>query len=376
VNAEGHDVAVAFASLLGRRRETVLARRRGFTLIELLVVIAIIGILAGMLFPVFARARESARKVQCLANVKNVALAVQMYLVDYDNFWPHGTSSPEAMAMIDDFCGGCGYDCRSTSWNPYLRVPVILDEYIKNRDVWHCPSARMESGSGEGFPINPCIPNWWTAARRDGCRANGCNIFPPGWGGDITDSMVQGACSGRGTGGFKQSLGNPCILRELSTSALRDVSRTVVVGDSGWDLGQEMYTHGYAYPDRRLPQQMLVEGCDSHMAKGHCDADTCGNYATADACTPLSPCFGGDTRIIEDVSYRKQFARHLGGDNLGFADGHAKWFDAETILLGGHDHTRNGIHPQVYYGLCVCINLTNKWRSDLPQWSDSTAGVY
>ena len=47
-------------------------RRTGFTLIELLVVIAIIGILAGMLFPVFARAREAARKIQCLSNVKNL----------------------------------------------------------------------------------------------------------------------------------------------------------------------------------------------------------------------------------------------------------------------------------------------------------------
>ena len=55
-------------------------RRRGFTLIELLVVIAIIGILAAMVFPVFARARESARKAVCLSNVKNIALAIQMYL--------------------------------------------------------------------------------------------------------------------------------------------------------------------------------------------------------------------------------------------------------------------------------------------------------
>jgi len=57
-------------------------RRKGFTLIELLVVIAIIGILAAMVFPVFARARESARKAVCLSNVKNIALAIQMYLAD------------------------------------------------------------------------------------------------------------------------------------------------------------------------------------------------------------------------------------------------------------------------------------------------------
>ncbi len=57
-------------------------RVKGFTLIELLVVIAIIGILAAMLFPVFARARESARKTQCLANIKNIAIALNMYLVE------------------------------------------------------------------------------------------------------------------------------------------------------------------------------------------------------------------------------------------------------------------------------------------------------
>ena len=59
-------------------------RRKGFTLIELLVVIAIIAILAAMLFPVFARARESARKIQCLSNVKNIAMAFQIYLTDFD----------------------------------------------------------------------------------------------------------------------------------------------------------------------------------------------------------------------------------------------------------------------------------------------------
>ena len=84
--------------------------RRAFTLIELLVVIAIIGILAAMLFPVFARARESARKTQCLANVKNIAMAVQIYLTDYDKFWPNGKSDPNAVKLIDDLCGGCGLD--------------------------------------------------------------------------------------------------------------------------------------------------------------------------------------------------------------------------------------------------------------------------
>ena len=67
-------------------------KRKGFTLIELLVVIAIIGILAAMVFPVFARARESARKAVCLSNVKNIALAFQMYLGTMTSSRPGSTT--------------------------------------------------------------------------------------------------------------------------------------------------------------------------------------------------------------------------------------------------------------------------------------------
>jgi prepilin-type N-terminal cleavage/methylation domain-containing protein/prepilin-type processing-associated H-X9-DG protein len=64
------------------------ARRKGFTLIELLVVIAIIAILAAILFPVFAQAREKARQTTCTSNVKNLGLAVMMYVQDYDDTYP------------------------------------------------------------------------------------------------------------------------------------------------------------------------------------------------------------------------------------------------------------------------------------------------
>ncbi|NLO06641.1 MAG: DUF1559 domain-containing protein [candidate division WS1 bacterium] len=63
-------------------------RTRGFTLIELLVVIAIIAILAAILFPVFARAREKARQASCLSNAKQIGLAMLMYVQDYDEMFP------------------------------------------------------------------------------------------------------------------------------------------------------------------------------------------------------------------------------------------------------------------------------------------------
>ena len=72
-------------------------RRKGFTLIELLVVIAIIAILAAILFPVFAKAREKARQTACLSNVKQLALSTLMYVSDYDEMmftWSSGEPSP------------------------------------------------------------------------------------------------------------------------------------------------------------------------------------------------------------------------------------------------------------------------------------------
>src|SRR5687767_12887888 len=68
--------------------------RRGFTLIELLVVIAIIAILAAILFPVFAQAREKARQSSCLSNMKQIGTGLMMYVQDYDEMTPADTRLP------------------------------------------------------------------------------------------------------------------------------------------------------------------------------------------------------------------------------------------------------------------------------------------
>ena len=100
-----------------------MTRRRGFTLIELLVVIAIIAILAAILFPVFARAREKARQTTCLSNMKQIGLATMQYTQDWDEFYPPG--------IIFDPDYGLGVS--ST-------IATILDPYIKSKGVWTCPS--------------------------------------------------------------------------------------------------------------------------------------------------------------------------------------------------------------------------------------------
>lgn len=95
---------------------------RGFTLIELLVVIAIIAILAAILFPVFSRARETARKSVCTSNCKQIAQAMMMYVQDYDEVYPY-----------------CWPIYRPTN-RQYTWCDVLNWSYVKNNKVWECPS--------------------------------------------------------------------------------------------------------------------------------------------------------------------------------------------------------------------------------------------
>jgi prepilin-type N-terminal cleavage/methylation domain-containing protein/prepilin-type processing-associated H-X9-DG protein len=95
-------------------------KRPGFTLIELLVVIAIIAILAAILFPVFAQAREKARQASCLSNAKQIALGCRMYAQDYDD-----VNVPERLLLKN---------------GAYISFRASLQPYVKNKQVFVCPS--------------------------------------------------------------------------------------------------------------------------------------------------------------------------------------------------------------------------------------------
>lgn len=116
--------------------------RRGFTLIELLVVIAIIAILAAILVPVFARAREKAQQSSCLANIKQLALAFLQYTQDYDEYM--------VPAIIQASTPGYVYGTRRY-W------AEIIEPYLKNRQVLLCPSDSSPWGSGGGGAIQPYL---------------------------------------------------------------------------------------------------------------------------------------------------------------------------------------------------------------------------
>lgn len=108
--------------------------RRGFTLVELLVVIAIIAVVAVMLFPVLAKAREKARQTACLSNSKQQTMAVQMYCTDYD----------ECYAISLYYSGGM-------LW----AAVVMLDPYIRNAGVLRCPSEPQRIGIAEMQALLP-----------------------------------------------------------------------------------------------------------------------------------------------------------------------------------------------------------------------------
>ncbi len=125
--------------------------RRGFTLIELLVVIAIIAILAAILFPVFARAREKARQTSCLSNQKQIALGIKMYAQDFDSIFPPG--------------GGMG---AASAWHP--AIWDLIYPYIKNYQVYECPSKRppdLQSFNGvsygTNYGVNRLVMGWASA---------------------------------------------------------------------------------------------------------------------------------------------------------------------------------------------------------------------
>jgi len=195
-------------------------RSRAFTLIELLVVIAIIAILAAILFPVFAQAREKARQTACLSNMKQIGIGLIMYAIDYDEQYP-----PSQL--------GAGTDL--VSW------PQMMQPYIKNEQVFVCPSGEPSPSAkdlGNGVTQNYCgitdtnyVPNQF-GQQGDGSTLGlglvnklsyGRNFIPNTTAAWATPGFYDGNKSGFVTTGTTTS---------VNESEVQDVSGTIHLMDS------------------------------------------------------------------------------------------------------------------------------------------------
>jgi len=362
-----------------RRLTQIVRNRRGFTLIELLVVIAIIGILAAMVFPVFARARESARKAVCLSNVKNIALAIQMYLADNnDTLFPNEHRQEVYDYMYGGPGGGTPADnCEQwpkfAKWaNPYLREVVILDEYIKNRDVWRCPSAKVEGGASFILPhqdwlghLQATEGSWGIGAPISGPW---CSVaWPPGWGGDVTDSILQQRLAGSATGAqwpptsgpaankaFAMSIGvqnayhgeadyvaGGAVNRALKLVEVDDPVSFVIVAEAGVAWYEPNAFHLAAYPDLCCTQCAGIIPW-SWAWPTYTELGASANCPDGTYC-PDCWALHADYDWASDPKAQSASARHLGGDNLGFLDGHAAWMPAQRILNMGRDGDLSGL---------------------------------
>ena len=210
--------------------------RKGFTLIELLVVIAIIAILAAILFPVFAQAREKARAISCLSNMNQLGKSTMMYVQDYDEqFYPHrfncggvtcsqylsgGVRTPESSRLA----GGAE--------QRYYWV-YLLQPYTKNYQVFACPS-----NPGAFTPSSG--PNPAPDCEAPGCKGNG-------YGGQNSyghnDAWMSPAGAFNDANGQPQSVALAGVPRVASTVLITDATYYGVVPDMNNDSGFTQVSH-------------------------------------------------------------------------------------------------------------------------------------
>ena len=187
--------------------------RNGFTLIELLVVIAIIAILAALLFPVFAQARENARRTQCLSNSRQIGMALSMYIQDYDKTTPTVWQDNIANVLTD-------------AWN-------LVQPYTRNADVFYCPDRQdIGCGASEGLVEDPNLRcsgygyNWgplqsFNVGATEGGLLNMMTISPDGSQSIATGKPLAAILAAADTFAFGDTYDEPWYTLGLNVILLR-----------------------------------------------------------------------------------------------------------------------------------------------------------
>jgi prepilin-type N-terminal cleavage/methylation domain-containing protein len=291
---------------------------RAFTLIELLVVIAIIAILAAILFPVFAQAREAARKTVCLSNTKQLGLAVVMYVQDYDETYP--------MNSFDGaYIGDADNDTHSAQYGTIMTWVWEIKPYIKNRQIFACPSDPDPKNGHSGYDTDPCNigPSSLTQSACDGWGIPTPISYAP------NDSVI-----GYGYGGNPNGIGGDGSdvaswgLGVHTLASIPTPASTYLIGDCGQEVMEDPWIN-----DVRAANYTRVYG---HKAPHH-------GYRE-DGIPDPSPTNPWHSVLQNAAIYRHQF-----GENITFGDGHTKWRRSNQIY-SGNPYDDNGVVSSE--GLC------------------------
>jgi prepilin-type N-terminal cleavage/methylation domain-containing protein/prepilin-type processing-associated H-X9-DG protein len=260
-------------NLLKHKRST---RRSGaFTLIELLVVIAIIAILAAILFPVFAQAREKARQAACLSNTKQLGTALALYVQDFDEVLPMG-----------------GWGVTNVGGSRWYRD---LYPYVKNVDVYVCPNISDDPTSAAGY-FRPKLYNFPRFVGDTG-------LYPQSPGGYAANvnlmnygPIASGASPSKSLAEIPDSSGTfiICDASRVTSVVLNDPNR---YDPTTWPKYQDVSSDWQVYPP-------------TNWTGGETD-----RYSKNDT-----------------NSLRRPVARHNGGLNVIYCDGHAKWSKIQQFL--------------------------------------------
>jgi len=158
--------------------------KKGFTLIELLVVIAIIAILAAILFPVFAQAREKARAANCLSNMKQIGTALQLYIDDYDETFPIVRADNPGCIMIwggETFADAKGNITNPSATDAWQIGLLSMQSYIKNNNLFMCTHygvANFDKRLAQVGDFNFTVDYWMRNAFSRGALAELDQTYP------------------------------------------------------------------------------------------------------------------------------------------------------------------------------------------------------